>query len=145
MSKKKALGTDPLSWIKPTAAPEGQPAKGEKAAKAISTSGRGVESASMSVSRETDIRTSSKVPKYETYEVKLTVRLSEEQLNFLSKLERQIMKSRSPRNRVERITKNSVIRATINALEGLEIDTREIRDEEELGRRIIWGVRKTAV
>lgn len=75
---------------------------------------------------------SSKVPKFQTYEIKLTLRLGEDQLEFLSKLEREIMKKRSSANRKERITKNSILRAIINAAKHLNIDTNEIGDEAEL-------------
>lgn len=78
-----------------------------------------------------------KVPKFETFPVKLTVRISDDQLEFLSSLEKKIMRSRSAPNRAERITKNSVIRVLINALINTELDTKEIRDELELERRII--------
>lgn len=83
-----------------------------------------------------------KVPKFETFPVKLTVRLSDEQLEFLSDLERKIMRSRSVHNRAERITKNSAIRAAINALMNAELNTEEIRDELELKLRVMNALHK---
>ena len=83
VNKKKAMGVDPLSWIKQTKDAEG------------------VEGDLPVIKKEKP-----KLPKYETYEVKLTLRLGDEHLNFLTDLERQIMKSRSPKNKRERITKN---------------------------------------
>jgi hypothetical protein len=80
------------------------------------------------------------IPKFQTYEIKLTLRLKDEQLEFLSRLEREIMKNRSSENRKERITKNSVIRAMVDTFRNLDIDTREIGDEEELVKRLIRAV-----
>jgi hypothetical protein len=65
--------------------------------------------------------------------------LGEDHLEFLSKLEREIMKKRSPANRKERITKNSILRAMINAAKNLDIDTNEIGDETELIDRFRQG------
>ncbi len=82
-----------------------------------------------------------RVPKFETFRVKLTARLNDQQLEFLSGLERQIMRSRSAHNRSERITKNSIIRAAINALMEAELDTHEIGSELELEHRVLSALR----
>jgi hypothetical protein len=131
LTKKKALGADPLSWIRPTVDVDEEPQKTEDK----STSG--VDNTSSSeILQKGDKGT----PKFETYEVKLTLRLKDDQLEFLSRLEREIMKSRSSVNRRERITKNSIIRAMIDAFINLRIDTNEISDEEELIKRLIKAI-----
>lgn len=124
-TKKKVLGVDPLSWIKKT----GDDVYGDDVY---------IEEEKLS---EQD-REKKEVPKYESYEVKLTVRLSEEHLEFLSSLEREIMKSRSKINRKERITKNSIIRSIINAFRDLGYEKTEISTEEELTRRIKNQIKK---
>lgn len=118
-TKKKVLGVDPLSWIKKT------------------------ENIYTEENRLNTTRTekrSSEVPKYRSYEVKLTVRLSEDHLEFLSSLEREIMKNRSRENRKERITKNSIIRSIIDVFRNLDYEKSEISNEEELTRRIREGL-----
>jgi len=81
------------------------------------------------------------IPKFETFRVKLTARLNDQQLEFLSGLERRIMRSRSAHNRSERITKNSIIRAAMNALMEAELDTREIGSELELEHKVLSALR----
>ena len=114
VTKKKVLGVDPLSWIKQTKEPE----QGKKQEKV-----------------ETEVK--KKLPKFETCEVKLTVRLTEEQLAFLADLEREIMKKRSKVNKKERITKNSIIRAAVENLKRITFDRSEIPNEEELTKRLL--------
>ena len=147
MTRKKALGADPLSWIKPTVntdVHESQ-SKNEGSVKTKEewspqhgndTSLQNLEETSLSQAQKGD----KSVPKFQTYEIKLTVRLKEDQLEFLSRLEREIMKNRSSDNRKERITKNSVIRAMVDTFRNLDIDTREIGDEEELVKRLIKAI-----
>lgn len=77
-----------------------------------------------------------RIPKFKTFEVKLSILLRQDQLEHLTNLEWQIMKNRSPENKKERITKNSIIRAYIDTLSSVKIDTSEIRDEVELLRRL---------
>ena len=113
-TKKKVLGVDPLSWIKKTE--ESSYVEAED--------------------RESERVKNKEVPKYETYEVKLTVRLSEKHLNYLANLEREIMKKRSKENRKERITKNSIIRAMIDTFKTLTLEKTEIATEEELKTRL---------
>lgn len=77
-----------------------------------------------------------KMPKFKTYEVKLSILLRQDQLDHLTNLEWQIMRNRSSANKKERITKNSILRAYIDVLSNLEIDTSEIPDEKELFKRL---------
>ena len=128
MSKRKVLGADPLSWIKPTVQIHDKEGLERNE---LDTTTASVEM--ILTSRN------SRVPKFQTYEIKLTLRLGEDHLEFLSKLEREIMKKRSPANRKERITKNSILRAMINAAKNLDIDTNEIGDETELIDRLRQG------
>lgn len=128
MSKRKVLGADPLSWIKPTVQIHDKEGLERNE---LDTTTASVEMVLTS--------RNSRVPKFQTYEIKLTLRLGEDHLEFLSKLEREIMKKRSPANRKERITKNSILRAMINAAKNLDIDTNEIGDETELIDRFRQG------
>ena len=80
------------------------------------------------------------VPKYAALEV-LTLRISEEDLEFLRGLERDIMKRRSSRNRKERITKNTVVRAMLGCFRNVSFNKREIPDEKELRARLMKGLR----
>ncbi|MDI6781971.1 MAG: hypothetical protein QME49_07720 [bacterium] len=75
-------------------------------------------------------------PKFKTFDVKLSILLRQDQLDWLSLMERKIMKSRSSRNKKERITKNSIIRACLDLINDLDIDVREIADETELLNRL---------
>jgi len=77
-----------------------------------------------------------RIPKFKTYEVKLSILLRQDQLEHLTNLEWQIMRNRSSANKKERITKNSIIRAYIDVLSSVEIDKSEIADEKELFRRL---------
>ena len=119
-TKKKVLGVDPLSWI----------TEKEK---------------NKSIRIEDIVGGKEKryTPKYETYDVKLTIRLNEKQLNFLTSLEREIMKNRTSKNKKERITKNSIIRSLLNVFEenGSEFNNSEIPDEKELEKRIFKNLK----
>lgn len=114
-TKKKVLGVDPLSWI----------SEKEK-------------NKSIKIEDIVGKKEKPTLPKYETFDVKLTIRLNENQLNFLTALEREIMKKRSSKNKKERITKNSIIRTLINAFEvnSSAFNPEEIPDEKELEKRI---------
>lgn len=143
MSKKKALGTDPLSWIKSTADEQGV---GQSEAETATQ--RDAWSAADALPEKTEAEDVEEgalgrpAPKFESFGVKLTVRLSDEQLEYLAALERRIMKSRSPGNRAERITKNSIIRAAVNALAKLEIDASEIGSEADFESRVAAAARE---
>ena len=81
----------------------------------------------------------SEVAKFETFEVKLSVLLRNDQLEFLERLVREIMGSRGRDCRKERITKNTVVRVCLDVLQGVGFDRVDISDEEELLRRVRVG------
>ncbi|MGA7076623.1 MAG: hypothetical protein WBZ42_08805 [Halobacteriota archaeon] len=82
-----------------------------------------------------------RVPKYQQLDVKLYVLLRDDQLEFLAKLTREIMKNRTSEYKTERITKNTILRALIDNLKELEFDVRNIADEAELVKRISDAIR----
>jgi len=77
-----------------------------------------------------------RVPKYQQLDVKLYVLLRDDQLEFLARLTREIMKNRTSEHKIERITKNTIIRALIDNLSELTLDVQDIPDEAELTKRI---------
>jgi hypothetical protein len=87
--KKRGLGKDPLSWINSTVIEE-EKVEEEKGKEDI-----------IEEKKEN-------IPKYKTFEVRLTSLLREDQLEFLEKLIREIHKNREPQYRKERITKNTL-------------------------------------
>jgi len=68
---------------------------------------------------------------------RITVPLRVEQVDKLGKIERSIMKSRSRNAKKQRITKNTIIRACLDAFFNLDFDIKEIQDENELRNRIL--------
>ncbi|MGB9677701.1 MAG: hypothetical protein ACPLZ9_03695 [Candidatus Ratteibacteria bacterium] len=120
--KKRGLGKDPLSWISSTV-----PLEKEKVD---------------IIQSELIEEKSEKIPKYKTFEVRLTTLLREDQLEFLEKLIREIHKNREPQYRKERITKNTLIRVFIDAFKGINFDTKNIPDEEVLLERVLEKVIK---
>lgn len=64
----------------------------------------------------------SKEPKFKTFDIKLSILLRQDQLDWLSLLERKVMKNRSSRNKKERITKNTIIRACLDLIQELDFD-----------------------
>ena len=82
-----------------------------------------------------------RVPKYQQLDVKLYVLLRDDQLEFLARLTREIMKNRTSEYKTERITKNTILRALIDNLKALELDVRNIPDEAELTKRISEAIR----
>jgi hypothetical protein len=88
------------------------------------------------VSKTPAAPTKPQLPKFKTFEVKLSILLRSDQLEYLTKLEREIMSSRSPGNKRERITKNSIIRSMLDILKEIKFDKEEIADEKELLVRI---------
>jgi hypothetical protein len=76
------------------------------------------------------------LPKYQRLDVKLYVLLRDDQLEFLARLTREIMKNRTSAYKKERITKNTIIRALVDNLKELKLDVRNIPDEIELTKRI---------
>jgi len=144
VSRKKALGADPLSWIKPTvnvdageshqSFSQAQPSYEET--QEIQEAVKGKTHKAKKAPLPSTYHRNPYMPKFQTYEIKLTIRLKEDQLQFLSRLEREIMKNRSSANKKERITKNSIIRAIIDIFQDLNIDTNEISDEDVLLRKL---------
>lgn len=145
MAKKTGMGSTPLAWVQDTSqktAPETPRAptvarrKPErKREKQETGNGKSAEKESSGVQK----LSTSKVPKFETFEIKLSILLRGDQLEFLEKLTREVMKKRDRANRQERITKNTVVRACIDTLREVEFDTANIPDEGELRRRIQAG------
>ncbi|MCM8825780.1 MAG: hypothetical protein NC937_06565 [Candidatus Omnitrophica bacterium] len=76
------------------------------------------------------------VPKFQTFEVRLTVPFSEQHLVFLEQLQREILKNRDRQYKKERITKNSIIRACVDAFRNVELNLKNIPDEETLLERL---------
>jgi len=116
MPKKTGLGDNPLDWI-------------------VDTSKKSKDKPTKESSELTNSKTT-EVPKFRTFEVKLSILLRENQLDFLEKLTREIMTSRNSGNKKERITKNTIIRTLIDALKDLDINKTNIPDETELFKRI---------
>jgi len=116
--EKTSEGVNPNIWIRQ---PEGRSVKS------------GIASTAQDLKPET-------LPKYKTFDV-LTLRISSEDFEFLQKLEREIMKSRSRENRKERITKNSIMRAMLACLKNVEFDRKDIPNENELRIRMMRGLK----
>jgi hypothetical protein len=74
-------------------------------------------------------------------DVKLYGLLRDDQLEILARLTREIMKNKASEYNIERITKNSVLRALIDHLKELELDVRDVPDEGELTKRISDAIR----
>lgn len=117
-NNKKSGGVNPNIWIRQ---PEVKVDKG------------GIAGTTLGAESET-------LPKYKKLEV-VTLRINNEDLEFLHNLERQIMKNRSRENRKERITKNSIMRAMIACLKNVKFDKKEISDENELRIRMMRGLK----
>lgn len=74
------------------------------------------------------------IPKYQTFEAKLSILLSGEQLKYLEDVVGRIMRNRSDKR--ERITKNSVLRCLVDFMQTLDVDLENVPDERELLKRI---------
>ena len=85
------------------------------------------------------------LPKYQRLDVKLYVLLRDDQLEFLARLTREIMKHRASEFKKERITKNTIIRALIDNLKELELNIRDVPDETVLAQRIADSIRSVRV
>jgi len=116
--KKSGLGKDPLSWITSTV-PKKQRKK-DNGAEAIPKH----------------------VPKFQTFDIRLTVPFSQQHLEFLDKLQREILKNRERSYKKERITKNSIIRACIDAFREAQINLKNIPDEQTLVERLKEKIKK---
>ena len=147
MAKKTGMGSTPLSWVRDTrtedtAATEPPPKTSpvvKKRAKREESEAQ-IRPEEIKNSAEVQKLENSEVPKFETFDIKLSVRLRGDQLELLEKLTRDIMRNRDRANRKERITKNTVVRACLDALREVEFDTVNISDEEELRQRIRVGM-----
>ncbi len=117
--KKTGLGKDPLSWITPTSIEKEE----------TETKTRNVVVPKKRSSKEN-------IPKFQTFDVRLTSLLREDQLEFLEKLIRDIQKNRTSEFKKERITKNTLIRVFIDVFMDIEINTSNISDEETLLERV---------
>ena len=148
MAKTTGMGSKPLSWMRDTRAeepdvvapdasdPAEKPRPVKKKRSADSKPNARDNSHGADVKSEVRKSGTSKGPKFETFDVKLSVLLRNDQLEFLERLTRETMGNRNRDSRKERITKNTVVRACLDALQGVEMDTGNIPDEEELLRRI---------
>lgn len=116
--EKTDSGVDPNIWIRQ---PEGRADKG-----GITGTGLDFESR--------------KLPKYKTLDV-LTLRITNEDFEFLHNLEREIMKNRSKENKKERITKNTIMRAMLGCFKNVKFNRENIPDENELRIRIMKGLK----
>lgn len=79
-----------------------------------------------------------KKDKIEVKEIRVTLPLPASQLAFLEQMERDVFVRRSTKNRSkQRLTKNSILRAWISALEKVNVDIHNIEDEADLQERIL--------
>jgi Mg2+ and Co2+ transporter CorA len=140
MGKRTGLGDNPLNWIadtsssKETAIKESPKSKSED--ELIERAEKGLNEVQKSITSELSNLETSVVPKFKSFEVKLSILLREDQLEFLEKLTREIMSKRDSNNKKERITKNTILRACVDVLRKLDIDKVNISDEKELLKRI---------
>jgi hypothetical protein len=81
------------------------------------------------------------LPKFKTFDVRLTVLFREDHLDFLDKMVREVNKNRTAEFREERITKNTVLRAMVDAFKETEVDLQNIPDEEVLAKRLRSRIR----
>ena len=121
--KKTGLGKDPLSWIKPTVTE-----------KIVKVTDKKHEKAKKGTLDE--------IPKFRTFEVRLTTLLRDDQLDFLDKLVREIKKNRTAEYRKERITKNTLLRVFVDAFMNTQLNTQNIPDEKILLSRVLEKIKK---
>ena len=151
MAKKTGMGSTPLAWVRNTRESEEEPAPGSdpsppaeertpapKAQGARGSKGKPQLETAGNTSELQKSRTAEGA-KFRSLEA-ITVRLRGDQLEFLERLTRQIMGNRDRDSRKERITKNTVVRACLDALREVGFDSANIPDETELLRRIRAGV-----
>ena len=149
MAKKTGMGSTPLSWVRDTraegavestSAPDTRPPAKKRtlARKRPRDQKPKVKRQSKAAKDSSEVQKfrTSEGMKFETFEVKLSVLLRQDQLEFLERQVREIMGNRDRDNRKERITKNTVVRICLDALRDMEFDTANIPDEEELRRRV---------
>lgn len=140
MGKRTGLGDNPLNWIADTSSSEEatieENFKSKSEDEPTGKAEKGLDEIQKSITSELSNLETSVVPKFKSFEVKLSILLREDQLEFLEKLTREIMSKRDSKNKRERITKNTVLRACVDVLRNLDIDKVNIPDENELRRRI---------
>ncbi len=117
--KNRGLGKDPLSWIRPTTIEGKQREPTEKSEKL------------------------KKIPKYKTFDVRLTTLLNSSQVEFLEQIVREIHRNRTSEYKKERITKNTLIRVFIEAFTYTKFDTKNIPDEETLLSRVLKVIKSS--
>ena len=151
MAKKTGMGSAPLAWVRntresadePAAAPDPSPPAKDAAPAPKAPGGEVAEAKPQieTVDNTAEVRKSatSAGAKFRSLEA-ITVRLRGDQLEFLERLTREIMGNRERDSRKERITKNTVVRACLDALREVGFDSSNIPDETELLRRIRVGV-----
>lgn len=79
----------------------------------------------------------SHIPKYQTYESKLSILISAEQQKYLEDVVMKVMRQRTRKH--ERITKNSLIRCLIEFMKTLDVDLVDVADEKELLKRLFMA------
>lgn len=121
--KKTGLGSNPFSWMTPT----------------VTEKNTEVTEKPLPIQKEK--KKGKKLPKFQTFDVRLTSLLREDQLNFLEKLIRDIQKNRSQEYKKERITKNTLIRVFIDAFMDIDLDIVNIPDEKVLLERVKEKIR----
>jgi len=77
------------------------------------------------------------IPKYQTYEAKLSILISSEQHKYLEDVVASIMRNR--RDKRERITKNTVFRCLVDFMQTLDVDLENVPDERELLKRMFMA------
>jgi len=140
MGKRTGLGDNPLNWIADTSSSKEATIEEKLKSKSedypTENVEKGLKEIQKSITSELSNLETSVVPKFKSFEVKLSILLREDQLEFLEKLTREIMSKRDSNNKRERITKNTALRACVDVLRKLDIDKVNISDEKELLKRI---------
>jgi hypothetical protein len=139
MGKRTGLGDNPLNWIADTSSKETtikENLKSKIEDEPIERAEKGLNEVQKSITSELPNLETSLLPKFKSFEVKLSILLREDQLEFLEKLIREIMNKRDSNNKKERITKNTILRACVDVLSKLDLDKVNISDEKELLKRI---------
>jgi len=135
--RKSGLGNDPLSWIKSTLDDSTRteaPAREDAPRPPEQPAGR------VAAAPETPAKKGT-VPKFKTFEVRLTVLFRDDHLDFLDRMVRDVNKNRTSQFRGERITKNTVLRAMVDAFRETQADLRNVPDEEALAQRLRARIR----
>lgn len=124
--KRTGLGSDPLSWITPT----------------VQNSNKKEKARLEKSDKEIIFQNGPSIPKFKTFDIRLTVLFREDQLTFLDKIVREVNKNRDPEYRKERITKNTILRAFVDAFQNTKFNFKNISDENTLLARIREMVKK---